>query len=94
MSFIFQMNELQKQTYDRLVERLKEADSMEEVRAYYREIQSLLDAVHTQATVLQLEEKEEFLRLRTKMVEASTKEEVLYYEQELHAYISKRLSIP
>ncbi|MGP4074288.1 hypothetical protein [Halobacillus sp. K22] len=90
---MIQMNEIQKRQFDHMLSLLKNASSPEEVRYYFNEIQHFLDTLYTnekpRLDEMEAKDLEKYENLHRKMLEASTKKEVVYYEKELHELINK-----
>ncbi|MYL71803.1 hypothetical protein GLW00_13130 [Halobacillus litoralis] len=84
------MNDKDKETYDNLIHSFKNAVSIEESRYYFGEIQLYLDNLQSadehSITKPQLEE---YQRLRKELIEATSKKEVRYYEDQIHEWLNK-----
>lgn len=86
---MFQMSDAQKVKYDQLLHSLKNAESIEETRYYFGEIQRYLDKLNKEmGSSITKEKTEEYERLRRKIIDATSKEEVIYYEDKIHDIIS------
>ncbi|MBX0356110.1 hypothetical protein [Halobacillus sp. Nhm2S1] len=87
---MIRMSEKEKETYDELMNSFKNAESIEEIRHYFVEIQLYLDNLGStkdpSATKPQLED---YQQLRKRFVDATSKKEVRYYEDQIHEWLNK-----
>lgn len=82
------MNE--KETYDDLMNSFKNAQSIEESRHYFVEIQLYLDNLQsTNELSITKPQLEEYQRLRKELVDSTSKKEVRYYEDQIHEWLNK-----
>ncbi|MGR9049805.1 hypothetical protein ACQ4XT_14370 [Halobacillus faecis] len=82
------MNE--KETYDDLMNAFKNAQSIEETRFYFVEIQQYLDNLQsTNELSITKRQLEEYQRLRKELVDSTSKKEVRYYEDQIHEWLNK-----
>lgn len=87
---MFSMSDKQKQTYDHLMEAFKNAESIEESRYYFAEIQLYLDDLQSiNKSSLQEARLQEYHQLKKQLLESTTKREVLFYEERIHECLSK-----
>ncbi|WLR46638.1 hypothetical protein LC065_13795 [Halobacillus litoralis] len=82
------MNE--KETYDDLMNSFKNAQSIEETRYYFVEIQQYLDNLQsTNELSITKRQLEEYQRLRKELIDSTSKKEVRYYEDQIHEWLNK-----
>ncbi len=87
---LIMMNEKEKEAYDDLMKSFKKAQSIEESRHYFVEIQLYLDNLEsTREQSITEPQLKEYRRLRRKLVDADSKKEVRYYEEQIHAWLNK-----
>ncbi|REJ09033.1 hypothetical protein [Halobacillus trueperi] len=84
------MNEKEKETYDDLMNSFKNAESIEESRYYFGEIQMYLDNLQsTNELPITKPQLEEYQQLRKDLVDSTSKKEVRYYEDQIHEWLNK-----
>ncbi|GEN54892.1 hypothetical protein [Halobacillus faecis] len=87
---MIRMNEKEKETYDDLMNSFKNAESIEESRHYFFEIQLYLDNLEsTKEPSPTKAQMEEYQQIRKKLVGATSKKEVRYYEDQIHEWLNK-----
>lgn len=84
------MNDNEKETYDDLMNSFKNAESIEESRYYFVEIQRYLDNLQsTNELSITKAQLEEYQRLRKELLDSTSKKEVSYYEGQIHEWLNK-----
>ncbi|QAS51586.1 hypothetical protein [Halobacillus litoralis] len=90
---MFQMNESQKEEFDELMHSLRNAESIEETRYYFAEIQQYLDTLQAESgsSIQKVDDShlKEYESLKKKMIDANTKKEVHFYENKIHELIDE-----
>ncbi|MBA2176301.1 hypothetical protein H0266_15490 [Halobacillus locisalis] len=83
------MNDNEKETYDDLMNSFKNAQSIEESRHYFVEIQRYLDKSPTNELSITKPQWEEYHQLRKELLDSTSKKEVRYYEDQIHEWLNK-----
>ncbi|SFJ28233.1 hypothetical protein SAMN04487936_101520 [Halobacillus dabanensis] len=84
------MDENEKDTYEDLMNSFKNAESIEEIRYYFFEIQLYLDNLpSTNGLSIPTSQLEEYQRLRKGLLDSTSVREVSYYEGQIHEWLNK-----